>query len=318
LDELGAPALFGISMQFNDAQLQNALVQWRALTDVRERAQADNLWFEQRLSTARQAAFEAEATGANDAASLRRAHVDYHKELVVVDVGDIPHTFDLALVPADLGAIDEMQKIVRIESLVRPLEKLGLTFDQLRKAVDDNETAVVESFLRTWNMSNVRDGRPAFATFKNEVADDLARPDWPDRLRDRLGLAHYDCKAGPIPIALMEYSVAEVKSATRLATGIAKFTTPTVLDSGPWPFFFPAPAELPCGRTMALYQVASDNDLLAEILHFRMTYGRDHIARLDEIRTPPAAFDLRALRNHHVLALHVAAGRDDFGEEIPA
>ena len=69
---------------------------------------------------------------------------------------------------------------------------------------------------------------------------------------------------------------------------------------------------------MALYPVASDNDLLAEILHFRMTYNRDHIARLDEIRTPPTPFDLRELRNHHLLALQIAVGRDDFGEEIPA
>lgn len=303
-------------MRFSNAQLQGALLSWRALTNIEKRSEADNLWFEQRVSAARQAAFEVEATGANDAVALRKAHTDYHKEFVVVDVGDIPHTFDSAVAPADLGTIDEMQKIIRIESLVRPLDKLGMTFDQLRKAVDDNQTALIDNFLQTWNTSNVRDGRPAFAAFKDEVTDDLARPDWPDRLRDRLGLAHYDCKAGPIPIALMEYSVAEVRAATASVTGIAAFTAPTVLDTSPWPYFFPAPAGLPCGRTMALYKVASDNDLLAEILHFRMAYTRNHIARVDEIRTPPAAFDLRAIRNHHLFALHVAAGRDDFGEEI--
>jgi len=303
-------------MRFNDAQLQGALLAWRALTDVEKRSEADNLWFEHRVSAARQAAFEAEAAGVNDETALRKAHIDYHKEFVVVDAGDIPHTFDSALAPADLGGIDEMQKIVRIESLARPLDKLSVTFDRLRKAVDDNETALIDNFLRTWNTSNVRDGRPVFAAFKDEVSDDLARPDWPDRLRDRLGLAHYDCRNGPIPIALMEYSVAEVKAAIASISGIATFTAPTALDTDPWPFFFPAPADLPCGRTMALYQVASDNDLLAEILHFRMPYTRDHLARLDEIRTPPAAFDLRALRNHHLLALHIACGRDDFGEEI--
>jgi hypothetical protein len=116
----------------------------------------------------------------------------------------------------------------------------------------------------------------------------------------------------------MEYTVAEVRATVASVAGIASFTAPTVLDTDPWPFFFPAPADLACGRTMALYQVASDNDLLAEILHFRITYRREHLARLDEIRTPPNPFDLKVLRNHHLLALQIASGRDDFGEEIPA
>jgi hypothetical protein len=235
-----------------------------------------------------------------------------------VDAGDVPQTFDSALAPADLGAIDEMQKIVRIEGLDRALNKHGMTFERLRRAVTNGETAVVDGFLATWNTSSIRDGRPAFATFKDEVIDDLAKPDWPSRLRDRLGLAHYDCATGPIPIALMEYSVAEVRAAAASFAGMLAFTAPTVFDSGPWPFFFPAPPELCCGRTMALYEVLDDKELLAEILHFKMDYKREHIARLDEIRTPPTAFDLRALRNHHLFALHVAAGRDDFGEEIAA
>jgi len=116
----------------------------------------------------------------------------------------------------------------------------------------------------------------------------------------------------------MEYSVAEVKAAAASFAGMPAFTVPTVFDSGPWPYFFPAPRELSCGRTMALYEVADDKELLAEILHFRITYERKHLVRLDDIRIPPHSFDLKSLRNHHLLALHVAAGRDDFGEEIPA
>jgi hypothetical protein len=305
-------------MRFNDAQLQDALVKWRALVGVKERSSADNIWFEQRVSAARQTAFEAETMGAADAASLRRAQADYWSEFVRVDASDIPHTFEATLAPADLGPIDETQKIVRIEGLARALDKHDMTFERLREAFTKNETSIIDGFLATWNTSNIRDGRPAFAAFKDEVIDDLSKPDWPSRLRDRLGLAHFDCAAGPIPIALMEYSVTEVKAATASFAGMPAFTAPTVFDSGPWPFFFPAPPELPCGRTMALYEVADDNDLLAEILHFRMAYKREHIVRVEEIRTPPAAYDLKGLRNHHLFALHVAAGRDDFGEEIPA
>ena len=48
--------------------------------------------------------------------------------------------------------------------------------------------------------------------------------------------------------------------------------------------------------------------MLAEILHFRIAYKREYLVRLDEIRTPPNAYELRGLRNHHLLALHVASG----------
>lgn len=221
-----------MSMRFRDAQLQNSLVSWRALTDVKERSVADNIWFEQRVSVARQAAFETEAIGAADAVQLRRAHADYWSEFVRVDVGDIPHTFEATLAPADLGTIDETQKVVRIEGLARPLDKHGMTLDRLQTAFANNETSVIDGFLGTWNTSSLRDGRPAFGAFKDEVIDDLVQADWPDRLRDRLGLAHYDCAAGPIPIALMEYSVAEVRAAAS-GMGSSTFTAPTVLDSGP-------------------------------------------------------------------------------------
>lgn len=305
-------------MHFAHAQLQTALVDWRAFTDVTERSRADNIWFEQRVSAARQNAFEQETVGAADAEALKRAQADYCNEFVKVDEGDVPHTFDGALAPADLGAIDEMQKIVRIESLVRPLEKHDIEFVRLQEALANEESAVVDGFLGAWNNSNIRDGRPAFAAFKDELQDDLAEPDWPTRLRDRLGLAHYDCRDGAIPIALMEYSVAEVRAVAANFAGASAFTAPTVFDTDPWPYFFPAPPELPCGRTMALYEVQDDNELLAEILHFRIAYRREHLVRLDEIRTPPNPFDLRGLRNHHLLALQIASGREDFGEEIPA
>jgi hypothetical protein len=282
-----------------------------------KRSEADNIWFEQRVSAARQQAFEDEANGAADASTLRRAQIDYFRTFVQVDE-EVPHTFLTALSPAHLGPIDDTQKIVRIERLERPLLAHGIGFEDLKNAVERNDAAFVDAFLRVWNDSNLRDWRPAFATFKDEVVDDLRKADWPSHLRDRLGLAHYDCAAGPIPIALMEYSVTEVRTAATAFTGSTPLTAPTVLDTGPWSYFFPAPTELCCGRTMALYEVQDDNELLAELLHLRIAYRREHLVRLEEIRTPPAAFDLRVLRNHHLLALRIASGRDDFGEDISA
>jgi hypothetical protein len=115
----------------------------------------------------------------------------------------------------------------------------------------------------------------------------------------------------------MEYSVAEVRAAAAFSGVAAAFTAPTVLDSGPWAYFFPAPRELPCGRTMALYEIQDDNQLLAEILHFRINYKREHLVLLNEINISPSTYDLRDLRNHHLVALHIASGSDQYGEEIP-
>ncbi len=267
-------------MRFADPGLQTALTAWRASAGITERAEADNFWFEDRVSVARQQAFEACAAGARDAGELRRRHTDYWEEYVKVDE-DIAHTFDVALGPADLAPIDETQRIVRLEAPRRPLSQMGspMSLQRLKQAVAANETALVDAFLRVWDQSNVRDWRPCFAAFKDEVRDDLARPDWPTRLRDRLGLAHYDCAAGPVPIALMEYSVGEVVAAARAFGASCAVTAPTVFDSGPWPHFFPAPRRLPCGRAMALFQVNDDGDMLAELLHFRLSYKRHHIAR---------------------------------------
>jgi hypothetical protein len=192
-----------------------------------------------------------------------------------------------------------------------------MSFGRLKQAVADNETALIDAFLRTWDQSNVRDWRPSFGAFKDEVIDDLAKPDWPTRLRDRLGLAHYNCATGSVPIALMEYSVAEVVSAARTFGSTYVVTAPTALDNGPWPHFFPAPRKLTCGRAMPLFKVENDNEMLAELLHFRLTYKREHIARLDEIAVPPQPFDLKALRNHHLMAVQLASNCYDFGEEIP-
>jgi hypothetical protein len=68
---------------------------------------------------------------------------------------------------------------------------------------------------------------------------------------------------------------------------------------------------------MALFEIASDADLVVELLHVRLTYLRHHLSLLGEIRRPPEPVALPRLRNHHLTALRLASGRDDFGEEMP-
>lgn len=303
-------------MRFTDSTLQAGLETWRRATDVRERATADNMWFEERVSPPRLAAFEEQVNSPDAPDHLPDRQSWYWKRFV--RYGEpTPDTFAADLEPARLGPgpLEPFQPIVRLEDLRTPLHDQGLALVDLESARRENQTAVLDRFLASWN--DVRDARPAFAAWKDQVLDEVAAPDWPDRLRDRLGLAHYDPTAGPIPVVLMQYTVQDVLDEAASLGLPHAFTAPTVLDSAPWPYFFPAPKELPYGRAMPLAPTGDDNQLLAEMLHIRLTYTRDHILDFGEIRRRPGAFDLRNLRNHHLMALQLASDRYDFGEEIP-
>ncbi len=189
--------------------------------------------------------------------------------------------------------LDTHQRILRLESVpATVLNAVGLTFGDLARAFVHGNRPVLSTFLQRWN--TWRDGRPAFAAWKDELIDDLSHPDWADRIRDRLGLAHYDpTGTRSIPVMLMEYDVAAVLS-TAAGHGIRDaIVSPLVVDSPPWPWFFPSPAGMVYGRTMKLKVGAPQ--LLAEFLHVRMTYAHDHIARLGEIKRPVGPADLRGV-----------------------
>jgi hypothetical protein len=284
--------------------------------DAETRCELDNIWFEERVNTSRQRAFEEEIGEVETWEDLRKRHADYYETFVKVGDGSLPHTFMTEFIVRDLSRIDEKQKVVRIESIARPLSASAISLDRLQKALAGDEHDIIDLFLRTWNDSSMRDARPAFASLKSAVVEDLDEPDWPERLRDRLDLAHYKAASRPEPIALMEYRVEEIVGAAKLAGGACALTAPTVLDSRPWPHFFPAPTELDCGRAMALLEIDSDENLVIELLHMRLTYRREHIMKLGEIRHPARSIALARLRNHHLMALRLASERYEFGEEM--
>lgn len=300
-------------MRFADPDLQSELQAWRLGSTLDQRAMADNIWFEERVSVERLAHFEAIIRTPSSPAALANRQDAYWKEYVK---SDRPDTFQTELAPARLvpGLLDTTQRIVRLETVRSTvLASVGMTFENLRDAHATNNAPVLEVFLDEWNRD--RDGRPAFAAWKDEVRYHLPFPDWADQMRDRFGLAHYNPSPDPIPVVLMEYTVAGVLlAADRLGFEHA-IVSPTVLDGGPWPWFFPSPPGLAYGRTMPL--PPSAHRLMAEILHVKMTYQRHHIAKFGEITRPVAPVDMRGLRNQHLAALRSAAKHPDFGEDMP-
>ena len=89
-------------MRFADPALQIALDAWRRNPVDRERAMADNGWFEERIGPVRLAFFEREAAGAVDADALFKRHVAYVRDYIEIEDA-VPHTFMSDFEPAVLS-----------------------------------------------------------------------------------------------------------------------------------------------------------------------------------------------------------------------
>jgi len=296
-------------MNLVDADLAAATKDGLASIDPRIHAQAQNVRLEENVSGLRQNSFETESlgTGGPSWTQMRRRHIDYVRRFVWTAT-EPPHTFRLDLIPAKAEVLDEEQFLVRLEKLAWPLSRFGCTFEDLDHAIRDDDQRFIDAFLERWN--EVRDYRPMFATFLREVASELASSEWPELLRDALGLAHFVPTTGPEPVALFKYRVRTVLSE---AQGSIAITVPTVLDSDPWEHFFPAPKGLEYGRAMALSPCVDDEDLRAEVLHSRIDYRTEHLSRVGIVTKSPPINDLKYLRELHLLALQIASGREDFG-----
>ncbi|MCI5219847.1 MAG: hypothetical protein D3914_11850 [Candidatus Electrothrix sp. LOE2] len=171
-------------------------------------------------------------------------------------------------------------------------------------------------FFELWR--SLRDNRPSFAAFYDEVREECDDDDWPHTLRDRLGLGHYGGSPDVlIPVALMRYSVQEVLEAQKDRKVPTACALPTVLDGGMHEYFFPVPASYPFGATLHLDPPQAEI-LTAEILHFRIEYKRSHLLKLGFITKPHRQKDdvLRESRDLHLTALRIEADQHDFGEEL--
>lgn len=309
-----------------------------AIEDFRSRgktdfhAMADNLAFEERMSPARRSAY-----GAHPAA--KPAWGEHHRAYVAARINrsgaGLPETFEPVNAQAHLGTVEDNQTIIRLEEIDWRLARKGIDRPQFQRwweiakgiltatayEVEEAREAL-EEFVEDWN--DARDNRPIFAGFADEVPGELAATDWADRLRDRWGLGHHHpVGGGSITVLLMRYPVSFVRRHAAVRSA-ALFARPTVLDGPLNDCFFPAPGDLPFGRTLDLQSDSECARHVAEILHQRIDYRVGHIDRLGAIRQarPSGAtipgYSLKARRNEHLFCLRWHSQRDDFGQDIPA
>ena len=306
-------------MNFADPHLDSLLDAWVTSTDLRERAEAHNIAFEERLDRIRLDALKNSIHGpCSEYMDLKRHLFDFVTTYVEVAEPHVPPTFRTGNSGASMTQPSREQMLVRLEDVTRHIANTGRSLAVLERSLastDPAEKATLEDFLDQWNLA--RDNRPTFAAFKDELRSEFDDAAWPDKLRDRLGLARYATTGGALFVALMEYTVEEVLTEASRSPDIAyPFCVPTFLDSRPSSRFFPTPRELPAGAPVALFEIWSDEELIAEVLHSRLTYRRHHIAKLGQIATDGPTADFRTVRNNHLAALQLAAVRGDFGEEL--
>lgn len=297
-------------------ETQRFLNQLSRSAEAVQAAVADNCRFDERVADKRWDKFEDRLPANPDWADWGEANQLNYQDSITVLSSSVPDTFLDINQTAWLQGIATNRTVVRLEHLSSFLSKGALSFDTLKALLgskDADEQTRLELLIASWN-KEWRDGRPMFAAFYDEVKYEADHTDWQHQLRDRLGLGHYSSDKGvTIPVALMRYSLTEVK----LGKARNVFALPTVLDGGMHEFFFPVPKSHPYGATLHLAPDLADI-LTAEILHYRIDYQPEHLWKIGWITRPhPIENDsLRAARDLHLLALQEATDRADFGEPM--
>ncbi|MEI8396364.1 MAG: hypothetical protein WCF85_16640 [Rhodospirillaceae bacterium] len=327
-------------MRLTNSNIAGAIQAMRASGDAVQRARAENVLMEERVSPDRQARYE---TGFPPAKPTSRAWSKSHGEYLAGSVFiEWPETFqalnaDAALPAAVTSGLGAEQYLVRVESLDYALthtkitsvidleQKLAVYHGQKRDDHFDqgDAKAALEEVCRSLN-NNPNAIRPRFAAFEQELDEDIKQPDWAILLRDRLGLAHLmpTAKIPAFPVALMRYKVEEVVKAANRARRVGgaelahPVTVPTVLDAEPYEIFHPSPRGANYGRTLNLDGAGDCGRLASEVLHLRIDYQPSHILKVGVITVPVVITPekLVKLRENHLLCLKIQSGQDDFGD----
>lgn len=312
------------------AQLDSLLQSMWFSPDAELGAHSANYVWEERVSAARQQAYE-RSPGLNVRSfdEWDRWHRDQY--LWTAIHREVPETFTEANREAGHSAtLSSDQYLVRVEGLEHALGRTGFALDDvfaalrtLRSGSNQDKYSVVEANDALAVLCDELNGnpygvRPRFAGFLQDIEESLAEPDWADQVRDRFGLGHYKPERGDvIPIALMRYKVRDVLKATsNKPAAVVPICVPTVLDGQFSPFFVPSPASLPYGRTLDLAGDPSCERKVAEVLHLRLDYRPDHVFMVGAITKGLDSLEtvgLKELRSDHLFCVQYDSDREDFG-----
>lgn len=305
-----------------------------------KRAYAENVLLEERVGEHRARVY---TQGLPPALADFRTWVEAHNDFVAKTVFvELPVTFvadnAMAALSDDIDGTLHFIRVERIDGALRDIPelavaRLALAADIIHARLEDatmntDDARALAQDVCDYINTHKKRSRPKFASFLHDLNAEQINPPtagWPDRLRNRLGLAHHDPSDGkPIPVALFRYPVSSVYAATAATPGAAHaIAVPAVLDAPLNSAFHPAPAGLDSGRAVDLAHDRECERMTAEVLHLRIDYLPDHLWAVDAIVTRPpvtpplpegpGVTKLATLREWHLFCLRYWSGRDDFG-----
>lgn len=231
--------------------------------NIIERCERANFRWEQAVSPARSQEYHGYVGDVASYKEWKAEHNGFVNTFVHIPC-DFPRSSETFMAVNQLAHLREDLDdtfLLRLESLERitthPLtrdlaESFWQRFYRSQSDLDKSRLPDAAAQLRNEFVTQMNEfrlqARPMFATFLNEFGGNLKQlkaQDWPHLLRDRLGLTHWTgIPDKPLPVALMCYSVAEVRESRLLASkkgAVASFSRPTILDAAMSSAFIPAP-----------------------------------------------------------------------------
>jgi hypothetical protein len=229
-----------------------------------------------------------------------------------------PETFrgldpNALFVAADLGL-----PLLRIEELESMETVAGAARGELKPMVEaylssggrSGEPELRDFFTRWSRRAQIR---PSFAAFHADLEDLFETGQgWEDRLRDALGLIHFDPgqRGNAIDVLVFCYDVREVPRLRRLEVNQRPLAVPTVLDSRFSVAFCPSPRDTAYGHVVDLSGNVSEPR--REVVHPTMPLRPGNLWRMGSIRKTVDGGLLPVARQLHLMALRSLSGRDDY------
>ena len=179
------------------------------------------------------------------------------------------------------------------------------------------ERLLLDDMLEKW--VSFLDLRPVYAAFWEDVAELFPgsaaedQPGWANRLRDRMGLAHFNPSARlreRIRVIVFIYPV-EMLPTLRTDRNRRPIVPPTVLDGRHSAAFCPAPRGSQIGSTVDLG--ASRPLPRREVLHPAIGFRSGHVFRIGEIDAPVDLALLPTVRGLHLQEIRLDSGRPEYG-----
>ena len=237
-----------------------------AMAGVLARCEAANFRWEEGVSGARCQEYESflDLLSSSTHKDWQAEHKGYVREFVQVPQSHPRSAETFMAVNADAHLLEQMDNafLIRLESLASVMSHgllapaIGRIFwdrfynypkDLAKTNLSPDDDTLRSQFMAHWHAQRLQ-ARPLFATFLSDFGGNLSeliQQDWPHLMRDRLGLTHWPSDvSAPLPVALMCYSVDEVRQAraeSRRKGAVCSFARPTVLDTEMSAAFVPAP-----------------------------------------------------------------------------